>query len=99
MPKTHKNYHSSASVSFHETTYHGIHRWFEYTFEKLGWMILAKRNGYSDKIMSYKNSVKRLHQAIDAKIKVIKDKDRKHDLTIMKADVDTLLEHISKDFD
>jgi hypothetical protein len=103
MPKTRKN-HSSASSDYlsssfvHEPTYHGLNKWFEYTFEKLGWMILAKRNGYDDKVMSYKNSVKRLHQAIEEKMKILKDKDRKHDLSIMKTDVETLLEHISKDF-
>lgn len=97
MTKTRKN--QSMGSSEHETTFHGIQKWFEYVFEKLGWMILAKRNGYDDKIASYKNSVKRLHTAIESKMKIMKDKDRKIDLAILKADIETLMEHISKDFE
>ena len=94
MPRTQKN-----RPSEHEFTYHGIKHWYEAKFEKLGWMLLAKRNGYADKVMTYINSVKRLHAAIDQKAKHMRDKDKRDDLYIMKADVETLLEHIKKDFE
>jgi plasmid maintenance system killer protein len=67
-------------------------------FEELGWMILAKHRGMLDKIMTYKNSVNRLRQAIEKKLKVTKDADRKDDLRIMHENVLVLLEHIEKDF-
>jgi len=50
-------------------------------FEKLGWMLLAKRNGWHDKVETYKNSVHRLCMAIERKIKEVREADRKDDLT------------------
>ena len=45
---TRKNYNYSL-----ETTFHGLHKWQEAKFEKLGWMILAKSKGHMDKVMAY----------------------------------------------
>jgi hypothetical protein len=64
-------------------------------FEKLGWMILAKRDGHMDKVLSYQNGVKRLRDALEEKIKKTHEKDRKDDLAILKNNVETLIEHIT----
>ena len=76
-------------------TFHGLNEWYKDKFEKLGWMILSKRDGYMDTILAYDNSVKRLHSAICDKIDNVKDKDNKTDLRIMKENVEYLLEHIA----
>jgi len=77
-----------------EYTFHGLHEWTKAMFEKLGWMLLAKRDGHMDKALSYQNGVKRLRDALEEKIKKTREKDRKDDLTILKNNVETLIENI-----
>lgn len=93
MRKTRKHH-----VVPHEHTCHGLHKWYVGMFEKLGWMILAQRNGWHDKVMTYKNSVQRLEEAIVEKHKHTKDADRKADLKIMLENVQCLKEHVHSDF-
>lgn len=93
MKKTRKHH----SVP-HEHTYDGLHKWYVGMFEKLGWMLLAKRNGWNDKIITYKNSVHRLEEAILYKHRHVKEADHKMDLKIMLDNVVVLKEHIDQDF-
>ena len=67
-------------------------------FEKLGWMVLAKERGMTDKVKAYVNSLYRIHTAIEQKMKKTEDKDRVEDLRIMKKNVQILLAHVQKDF-
>ena len=82
----------------HEYTYHGLHVWYVSMFEKLGWMLLAQKNGWNDKVITYKNSVHRLEEAILDKHHRVKEADHKMDLKIMLENVKCLKEHIDKDF-
>jgi hypothetical protein len=50
-----------------DVTLKGINRWFKSVFEQLGYMVLAKSKGMTDKIQVYINSVHRLKQAIENK--------------------------------
>ena len=95
---THKHHGKDSSKVPHEHTCHGLHKWYVAMFEKLGWMILAQRNGWHDKVMTYKNSVQRLEEAIVEKHKHTKDADRKADLKIMLENVQCLKEHVHSDF-
>ena len=74
-----------------------IESWYNQKFENLGWTLLAKRHGYTDKVMEYKNSTLRLRDAIHRKIRKVHDKDTKADLNIMKDNVEFLIEHIIDD--
>ena len=94
MTKTRKNYKNNCI----DATFHGLQEWYKAKFEKLGWMILAKERGMMDKVLSYQNSIHRLHSTLEHKIKQIRDKDKKEDLIIMKNNVEILLEHVKKDF-
>ena len=78
-------------------TVHGVHHWYKHLFEHLGWMILAKEHGYHDKLFAYKNSVKRIIEAIDHRMPQLSDKDTKKDFEIMKDDLLVLKKHIEKD--
>jgi hypothetical protein len=80
-----------------DRTMHEINRWYEKNFEKLGWMILAKNRGYTDKINTYLNSLERLKKSIEYKIKIIHDKDKKHDLKILYYNTEILSKHANKD--
>lgn len=81
-----------------DVTMKGINKWFKSVFEKLGYMILAKSKGMTDKIQVYINSVHRLRQAIEDKKNKVYDADKVEDLRIMSANLDVLLKHIHKDF-
>jgi predicted ATP-binding protein involved in virulence len=86
-------------VKEYDMTSAGIESWYKHKFENLGWTLLAKRHGYTDKVMEYKNSTLRLRDAIDRKIRKVHDKDTKADLIIMKDNVEILIEHIKQDFE
>ena len=79
-------------------TMHGLHKWYEAMFEKLGWMVLAKSRGHTDKIVSYMKSLFRLRKALQQKIAKIGEKDRKDDLEIMCHNLDILIAHAEYDF-
>ena len=82
-----------------EHTFCGLSHWHKAMFEKLGWMILAKKMGYHDKIETYRNSIRRLKEAIVHKLKHhTQDHDRKEDLKIMWGHVCELEDHVNKDF-
>ena len=77
-------------------TYHGLHKWHEHMFEKLGWMILAKDNGYSSKIKAYLDGVNHLEKALNEKLKIVKDEDRYDDLEILLHNVKILKKKANK---
>jgi hypothetical protein len=79
-------------------TYHGVHKFYEYVFEKLGWMILAKAKGFTSKIQEYKRSIARLGRMIDHLEKEYEDHNRVHDLKVMRMNVAVLKEHVDRDF-
>ena len=79
-------------------TYHHIRKWYESSFEKLGWMVLSHKNGYSDEVTGYKSSVMRLRDCISKKHSKIISPDKKNDLRIMLDNVEVLIKHIQKDF-
>jgi len=78
-------------------TFHGLDGWFKYLFEKLGWMILAKHYGMTDKIVSYKMSLQRFKECAEQKIKHTRDIDKKHDIQIMHKNICLLIEHAEND--
>ena len=80
------------------STYQGLHKWFRSVYERLGWMVLAQHKGYNDKIICYKNEIKRLEMSLKDKISKIKDEDKKEDLKIILKNVKILKKHVAKDF-
>lgn len=93
----HKN-KTVKTVSCFDVTMSSIHHWYKSMFEKLGWMILAKHHGITDKIFTYKNNLERLKCAIEEKIKNTRDHDKKEDLKIMHGELMVLIDHVAKDF-
>ena len=98
--KTRKSMQSMKKGKIYEccdATFDGIYAWYKKLFEKLGWMILAKKHGMVDKTATYKHSLEKLKIAITKKWKNIHDKDKKDDLGIMLENVEILIEHANKD--
>jgi len=79
-------------------TMHGLNKWFEDMFEKLGWMVLAKARGHKDKIKSNINSLYRLCKASHQKIEKLHEIDRKDDLQILHHNLGILIAHAERDF-
>ena len=71
-------------------TYHGLHEWHKHMFEHLGWMVLAKDNGYHNKVAVYFDGIKHLQEALVEKINMTKDHDRRIDLEILLHNVNVL---------
>lgn len=81
-----------------QATMQGLTRWYVSMFEKLGWMILAKKLGDMDhKIMAYKISLDKLEEKLECKINTIKEMDHKDDLYIMLKNIRILKEHTLMD--
>ena len=68
-------------------TFHGLHDWSSHMFEKLGWMLLAKRNNDKDSIRCYIKALKRLEKEILNKHKETIDEDRRKDLEELHSNV------------
>lgn len=102
MPKTirHMRSNKSKTMGRHHprATLHGLHKWYEAEFEKLGWMVLADKNGYKDKIVCYKSALMRLKDALETRLKMVKESDRAYDLKLMLKNTNTLIDHVVKDF-
>ena len=77
-------------------TYHGLHEWYKHCFTHLGWMILAKDNGYSTKVKAYLDGLKHLHHALNESIKKTKSPDRVRDLKMLLHNTKILETHASK---
>jgi len=81
-----------------DATFHGLHHWHKHLFEELGWMVLAKDRGMTDKVAVYVNSIRRCKMALEQKVAKTRDSDKKQDLKIMHHNICVLLEHAEKDF-
>jgi hypothetical protein len=79
-----------------EITFEGIHSWYRSLFKRSGWLILALRDGYTDKIKNFKEEAEHLLQAAKQKERQVQEKDRKDDLKIIQKNLKTLINHISK---
>jgi flagellar biogenesis protein FliO len=76
----------------HPVTYEGLHKWTVKSYEKLGWMILMLKYNNALKIKDYLESLDRLKQAIEDKIQIIKEEDRRVDLGILLEQVNYLID-------
>ncbi len=79
-------------------TFCGLQKWYVSLFEKFGWMILAKRDKHNHKIENYKFAVLHLHEALVEKKENTYDIDTKNDLEILKYNIETLINHVKKEF-
>lgn len=74
----------------------GIHGWYEAEFEKLGWMVLAKAKGYTEKIRAYKKAIDHLLKTIEHVMEEYENANRKHDLRVVHMNTMALKEFVSK---
>ena len=82
----------------HNPTFDGLQNWYKSSFEQLGWMILALKFNYKDKVQIYKQNTIMLRDCIIKKHKKMVDKDKKDDLKSMLDNIEILIKHINKDF-
>jgi hypothetical protein len=82
----------------HNPTFDALQKWHRSSFEQLGWMILALKFGYKDKVQVYKQNTLMLRDCLAKKHKRMTDHDKKDDVKIMLNNVEILIKHINKDF-
>lgn len=71
----------------HDTTFHGLHKWHERMFEKLGWMVLAKSHGRDLKIAAYLDGIQHLKTSLEEAKGHYQEADRRHDIDILHKNV------------
>jgi hypothetical protein len=81
-----------------QATFENINKWLDHKLTHFGYIILAKKNNHTDKIVAYKKSTERLKKCIEEKIKITNDTDKKTDLEIMHRSVCCIQDHIIKCF-
>ena len=98
MAKARKNktIKNNATLPRLANTLHGVHEWHKKMFEKLGWMVLAKAKGYTEKVALYKKSIGYLIETIDHIMSEYEDHNRKHDLAVLKMNAKCLHNFVSK---
>jgi len=83
-------------------TMHGLNEWTKAEFEKLGWMVLAKKYGNIDKVKVYVKSIDHLLTSLNDKIaefsKMPNEQGRVSDLNVLKSKVEILKTHVMSDF-
>lgn len=67
-------------------------------FGKLGWLVLAHRDGRKYKIDAYTRDLEHLMAAIEEKAAHVHDADGKADLMVMLFNVKTLKSHLESSF-
>jgi hypothetical protein len=77
-------------------TFHGLHGWSTYLFEKFGWMLLAKNHGHQIQIDAYKHSLNELISHLNNKKKSLKDIDSKKDIQILLDNAKILKSNVDK---
>lgn len=90
-----KNATRKNKVLGHSATFNDLTQWYTHCFEKFGWIILAKKHGYHNKVNCYKNELTRLKQALQSKVNNIQDTDKKNDLQIMLNYISILIDYSS----
>jgi hypothetical protein len=76
-------------------TFDGIQKWYHHEFTHLGWMVMAKAEGRTDKVASYKYSVYRMLTDIDELMSAYQDPDKLRDLRVLRDNTQVLYEFIS----
>ena len=79
-------------------TMHGVVHWHKSVFEKLGWMVLMKAKGYDYKIKAYKKEIDNLLHKIKHLSSEYTDHNKKHDLNVMRMNVEVLEEWVRATF-
>lgn len=80
-----------------DVTYNGLTKWYKAEFEKMGWMLLAKKSNNIEKVTVYLHSLEHLKRDLERKLGKVKDVDKKEDIRIMLTNLNVLIEHAKKD--
>lgn len=87
---------TTRSLPRYANTIHGLNHWHKAVFEKLGWMVLAKAKGYTDKVRVYKDSIGHLAKSIEHVMGEYESANRKHDLNVLHMNVMCLHDFVMK---
>ncbi len=81
-----------------QSTSQGLTKWYIHLFEKLGWIVLANKEGMKFKVDGYKQSIASLKDKLLCKIDTMIDIDKRTDLMIMLNNVNILQNHVNRHF-
>lgn len=81
-----------------EVTLYSLNKWYKRVFEKLGWIVLAAKDGKQNKLKNYKAQIQHLKEALTQKLTVLEENDRKRDIEILLTDVKHLEAFLNEHF-
>jgi hypothetical protein len=76
----------------HSGTFHSVQKWHKHMISELGWMVILKAKGYGYKVTAYKKSIDNLLKTIDHISTEYEDKNKKHDLNVLRMNIEVLKE-------
>lgn len=71
-----------------------ISNWYKNIFERLGWTVILSAKGYDNKVAQYRESIDRLLATINHVASEYENHDRKHDLRVMRMNLEALKEFV-----
>ena len=86
------------NICEYDVTMHGLYKWYQYMFEKLGWLVLAHDKGDKKRIEEYYKTLLKLYKSLELKKQNLVDNDKKVDIEIMLSNLKILIIHTKKDF-
>ena len=86
----------TSRIPKYANTMHGLNKWHEYAFEKLGWIVLMKAKGYNSKVVEYKKMLAHLLKSLEHVRSEYQNANRKHDLNVLHMNVIELHHFVMK---
>lgn len=77
-------------------TARGLQGWYQYLFEKLGWIVEAKAMGNTGKVAEYKRSIRRFLEVVKHVHDEYEGHNNKHDLNVIRMKVEMLQSYVNK---
>jgi hypothetical protein len=89
---------ANKNIVEYDVTKYGLRKWYHAMISKLGWLVIADKNGDKTKIKEYGKTLVKLYKSLMKKKESFKNENRKTDVDIMMNDIEIIYSHFKYDF-